>query len=280
MNIPKYLDEFRNEITRKGFRKNTIDNYTSCLSFFLKKFNGVVSEPKKINETQIKEFLSQFKSRNTQRAHHSAIKCFFHFVLHQPNKFKYIEYARQDSKLPVVFSVNEMQSLITACTNIKHKAIICLMYSVGLRVSEVLNLKIKDIDSDRMLIYIKDAKGGFDRQVGLDPSLLQLLRNYYKEYKPVDFLFNGQNEPQYSERSIQQFLKKYSLAAGIKKHIHPHLLRHNCATHMVESGTDINLIQKILGHKNVKTTNIYLHISDNYLRKIASPLSKISLNQP
>jgi site-specific recombinase XerD len=151
------------------------------------------------------------------------------------------------------------------------------MYAAGLRVSEVINLKISNIDSSRMIINIRDAKGGFDRQVPLDPSLLELFRKYFMEYHPKEFLFNGQDSPQYSERSIQQFLQKYAKAAGITKHIHPHLLRHNCATHMVEDGTDINLIQKILGHKNVKTTNIYLHISDNHIRKIRTPLVGIKL---
>lgn len=277
MNIPKYIEDFRNEITRKGFRHNTVENYVGCLGLFLKHFDGKETEPKKINEDQIKGYLRSFNSRNSQRAHHSAIKCFFHYVLHQPNKFRYIEYAKKDTRLPIVFSVEEMQRLISACDNLKHKTIICLMYSAGLRISEVINLKIENIDSGRMIINIRNAKGGFDRQVGLDPALLNLLRKYYKEYKPKEYLFNGQTEPQYSERSIQQFLQKYAQAAGIKKHIHPHLLRHNCATHMVEAGTDINLIQKILGHKNVKTTNIYLHISDNHLSKIRSPLAAIDL---
>ena len=277
MNIPKYVEEFRNEITRKGFRPNTIENYTGCLSLFLKHFEGKQTEPKKINEDQIKEYLRSFKSHNSQRAHHSAIKCFFHYVIHQPEKFRYIEYCRKDRHMPIVFSVEEMQRLITACTNIKHKAIICILYSAGLRVGEVINLKVKDIDSDRMIINILDAKGGKDRQVGLNEPLLNLLREYYKQYRPKEYLFEGQTEPKYSERSIQQFLKKYAAAAKINKHIHPHLLRHTCGTHMVEDGTDINLIQKLFGHANVKTTNIYLHISHNHISKIKSPLSNIKL---
>lgn len=277
MNIPKYITDFRNEVTRKGYRPNTVENYCSCLEIFLKRFEAIETEPKKINEDQIRQYLGTFKSRNTQRAHHSAIKCFYHYVLHQPNKFRYIEYAKKDSKLPVVFSVDEMQALISACSNLKHKAIVCLMYSAGLRISEVLKMKIQDIDSSRMIIFIRDAKGGFDRQVGLDPSLLQLIEQYLKEFKPKEYLFNGQNSEQYSDRSIQQFLKFYAKKAGIKKHVHPHLLRHNCATHMVENGTDINLIQRVLGHKSVKTTNIYLHTSDALLRKIPSPLAAIKI---
>lgn len=144
-------------------------------------------------------------------------------------------------------------------------------------MSEIINLRIKDVDSSRMIINIMDAKGGKDRQVGLNEPLLNQLRDYYKEYKPKEYLFEGQFEPQYSERSIQQFLKKYAMDAGINKHIHPHLLRHTCGTHMVEDGTDINLIQKLFGHASVKTTNIYLHISHNHISKIKSPLTNIKL---
>ena len=123
MNIPKYIDLFRNEITRKGFRQATIKNYCSCIEVFLKYFDSKESEPVKINEQQIKNYLATFKTQNTQRANHSAIKCFFLYTLKQPNKFKYIEYCKRDRKLPIVLSVEEIQKLFNACTNIKHKAL-------------------------------------------------------------------------------------------------------------------------------------------------------------
>lgn len=277
MNIPKYTTEFRNEITRKGYRPNSIENYVYCLEKFLQHFESQVTEPIKINETQIKNYLGGFKEHNTQRANHSAIKCFYHYTLNQPNKFKYIEYCKRSSKLPIVFSVDEIQKLISACTNLKHKTIICLMYSAGLRVGEVINLKIQHIDSSRMVINILDAKGGKDRQVGLNEPLLNLLRQYYKTYKPQTYLFNGQNSPQYSERSINQFLKHYADKANLNKRIYAHLLRHTSATHMVENGTDINLIQRLLGHASVKTTNLYLHTSHTLINKIQSPLNQIKL---
>lgn len=277
MEILKYMTEFENELKRKFFREMSIKNYVSCLGVFLKYFDGKKKEPKAINEDDIKEYLRQFKEQNTQRSHHSAIKCFYKYVLNQPNKFRYIEYAKRNRKLPIVHSQDEIQKLISACDNIKHKAVICLMYACGLRVGEVIKLKIEDIDSSRMVINIRDAKGGKDRQVMLPQNLLTLLRNYYNEYKPKIYLFNGQFELQYSERSISQFLKRYSEIAGLNKRIYPHLLRHDSFTHLCESGCDIALIQKLAGHQNIKTTNLYLHTSHTLISKIQSPLNNIIL---
>lgn len=277
MEILKYMTEFENELNRKFFREMSIKNYVSCLGVFLKYFDGKKKEPKAINEDDIKEYLRQFKEQNTQRSHHSAIKCFYKYVLNQPNKFRYIEYAKRNRKLPIVHSQDEIQKLISACDNIKHKAVICLMYACGLRVGEVIKLKIEDIDSSRMVINIRDAKGGKDRQVMLPQNLLTLLRNYYNEYKPKIYLFNGQFELQYSERSISQFLKMYSEIAGLNKRIYPHLLRHDSFTHLCESGCDIALIQKLAGHQNIKTTNLYLHTSHTLISKIQSPLNNIIL---
>lgn len=278
MNIPKYLQLFRNEITRKGFRQATIKNYVSCTECFLRYFDGKVTEPIKVNESQIRQYLLGFKTHNTQRSNHSAIKCFFTYTLKQPNKFKYIEYCKRDRKLPIVLSTDEIQKLFDACTNIKHKAILALLYSAGLRVSEVINLKITHIDSSRMVINIINAKGGKDRQVMLNQSVLELLRNYYKAYRPKEYLFNGQNALQYTSRSINEFLKMYALKSGIdNKRVYAHLLRHTSFTHMVENGTDINLIQKLAGHSSVKTTMLYTHISHNLISSIQSPISAIKL---
>jgi site-specific recombinase XerD len=278
MNIPKYIKAFRNEITRKGYRPQSIKNYCSCIEVFLKAFDNIETEPIKINEQQIKTYLSKFKEHNTQRANHSAIKCFYHYCLNQPNKFKYIEYCKRSRKLPIVLSQDEIQRLFTACINTKHKAIISLLYSAGLRVSEVINLKITSVDSGRMVINILDAKGGKDRQVMLDKNVLELLRKYFTEYKPKEYLFNGQFSNQYSSRSINEFLKTYATKANIdNKRIYAHLMRHTSFTHMVENGTDINLIQRLAGHSSVKTTNLYLHTSHTLINKIVSPISNIKI---
>lgn len=249
----------------------------SCVEKFLSHFDGRVTEPVKVNESQIKDYLRGFTDHNTQRAVHSAIKTFYKYVCHQPEKFRFIEYCKRKRKLPVVFSVDEIQRLFNACANIKHKAIMALMYSTGLRVSEVIALKIAHIDSSRMVINIINAKGGKDRQVMLNQNLLGLLRKYFKEYRPKEYLFNGQNLLQYSERSIAQFLKAYAEKAGLNKRIYPHLIRHCSFTHLVENGVDINLIQRLAGHQSVKTTNLYIQTSHTLISKIQSPLSQIQL---
>jgi len=229
MEIPNNLDSFRKELERKGYRNNSIENYTSYCSVFLNKYNDRKC-PKHISESDIKDFLRGFTEHNTQRAYHSAIKAFYKYVVKQPNKFKYIEYCKRSRKLPIVLSSQEMKAIIDAATNLKHKTIIMLMYSCGLRVGEVINLRVSDIDSKRMVIYIRNAKGGKDRQVPLHPILLEQLRGYYKEYKPKEFLFNGQFSLQYTETSIRSFLKDYSSAASVGKRVYPHLKRKNNQT--------------------------------------------------
>jgi site-specific recombinase XerD len=276
MEIRNHVLKFSNEIKRKGYRDQSIKNYVSCVEKFLNHFSSL-PQPKAVNESDIKTYLSQFTEHNTQRAHHSAIKCFYKYVVHQTEKFKWIEYAKRSRKLPIVFSVDEMQKLFNACYNLKHKAIIGLMYSTGLRVGEVINLKIENIDSSRMVINILNAKGGKDRQVMLNQNLLELLRKYFKQFRPKVYLFNGQNSLQYSERSISQFLKNYAQMAGLNKRIYPHLIRHCSFTHLVENGTDINIIQRLAGHKSVKTTNLYIQTSHNIISRIQSPLNQIQL---
>lgn len=274
MNIPKYIELYRKELERKGYRQNSIDNYVSCVSGFLVKFK-YKKDHEHINEQDIKDYLYSFKTQNTQRAVHSAIKCFYKYVCKQPNKFKYIEYCKRSRKLPIVHSQEEIQMLLISCNNLKHKAIISVIYACGLRVSEVINLEIADIDSHRMIINIRNAKGGKDRQVCLPEKLLILLRKYYIQYKPKRFLFNGQNSLQYSERSIAQFLKRYSRLAKLNKRIYPHLLRHDSFTHLLEGGCDISLIQKLAGHAHPSTTQLYTHISHNLISKINSPINQI-----
>jgi site-specific recombinase XerD len=246
MNIPKYIDEYRNELTRKGYREETVKNYVSCVTKFLYHFKDK-KDHEHINESDIKGFLRQFKEHNNQRG-----------------------------KLPIVMSVEEMQRLIFSCSNLKHKTIICLMYSTAIRVSEVINLKLADIDHSRGVIYIRNAKGGKDRQVPLDPLLLALIKEYYNQYIPAEYLFEGQTKPQYSERSIAEFLNKYAHLAGINKNVYPHLIRHSSATHLLEAGTELSLIQRVLGHESIITTQGYTHISNNLISKIKTPLSGIT----
>lgn len=276
MNFPKYEQSFINEMNRLNYSKETVKNYVSCLRMFFEYFNQK-EHPLHINEADIKEYLGTFTVTNTQRAQHGAIKKFYAICIGQKEKFKYIPYARKEKKLPIVLSQEEIQKMFTACTNQKHKVILSLLYSCGLRVSELINLKWQHIDRSRMIINILAAKGKKDRQVMLAPELLPLLEKYWREYKSKEYVLNGQFSLQYSERSVGEVVKQLAAKAGIKKRVWTHLLRHCSFTHMVEAGTDINLVQRLAGHSSVKTTSIYLHTSHNLISKISSPLSFMQL---
>lgn len=187
MEISNQIILFEAELIRKGYRKESIKTYVPCVSVFLNFFKHKDS-PKHINESDIKDFLRQYKTHNTQRSYHSAIKCFYKYVCRQPNKFRYIEYCKRSRRLPIVLSIEEMQKIIFTAKNLKHKTILCLMYSTACRISEVINLKLSHIDTSRMIINIIDAKGGKDRNVPLDPSFLELLKVYIQQYKPKNYL--------------------------------------------------------------------------------------------
>lgn len=275
MNISEHVDLFIQEMNRRNYSKNTVENYSSCIKHFFSQSKK--DHPKNINEQDIRDFLSGISGVNTQRNYHSAIKKFYDVCLGQKNKFRYIPYARKIEKLPIVLSVEEIQKMFNVCENTKHKVILALLYSCGFRVSELINLKWDHIDRSRKIINIIQAKGKKDRQVGLPQHIIPLLEKYYNEYKPKEYVLNGQFSNQYTDRSVGEVIRQLAEKSGIKKRVYPHLIRHCYATHLVENGTDINLIQKLLGHGNVKTTMIYTHISHNHISKIESPVNAISL---
>jgi integrase/recombinase XerD len=278
MNISAHIQFFEQEMKRRNYSDNTIQNYTSCIKLFFSESKS--DHPKNIHEKEIRSFLNKLTEPNTQRNYHSAIKKYYDVCLNQKNKFKYIPYAKKNDKLPIVLSVDEIQRMFNACENKKHKAILAILYSCGLRVSELINLKWCHVDRSRMIINIIQAKGNKDRQVPLSPDLIPILEDYWLEFKSKEFVFNGQVSIQYSERSVGEVIKQLANKAGIcNKRVYTHLIRHCSFTHMTESGTDINLIQRIAGHSNVKTTNIYLHISHNHISKVQSPLSLIKNNE-
>jgi site-specific recombinase XerD len=260
----------------KKYSPESIKNYVSCLGKFLHYFGNVATKPNEISAEQIKKFLSEFKEANTHKGYLCAIKLFYSKVGNQPNKLDRVEYPKQSKKLPIVLSVDEIQKMFNVCENLKHKVILSLLYSCGLRVSELINLKWNHIDRSRMIINIIAAKGNKDRQVMLVHTLIPLLESYYRQYKSKEYVLNGQFTNQYSDRSVGEVVKQLATKAGINKRVYTHLLRHCSFTHMVESGTDINLVQRLAGHSNVKTTNLYLHTSHNLISNISSPINKIN----
>jgi len=278
MQIPKYIDQFRKELMVKNYGQRTIENYCSQIKCYLQYFEKTFTEPSKINEQSIKDYLLTSVTINNQRARHSAIKLFYTYVIRQPLKFKYIQYARKDKKLPIVLSQDDVQKMFSVCENLKHKVILALLYSCGLRVSELINLKWEHIDRSRMVINIIQGKGKKDRQVMLCSKLIPLLESYYREYKSKVYVLNGwMGKLQYTAGSVGQVIKQLAHKAGLKKRVWTHLMRHNSFTHLAESGVDINLIQRLAGHSSVKTTSLYLHLSNSLISKIPSPLNSIAI---
>jgi len=215
-------------------------------------------------------------SENTIHSRINAIKFYFEQVLKRDQMF-FFEIPRPKKKyiLPKVFSKQDIAKLFAQIDNPKHLLMIKLCYGMGLRVSEIVNLKISNIDSKRMLVHIECAKGKIDRYVALPASILELLREYYIKYRPEIYLFEGQYGGQYSIRSAQQVFKNAMEKAKINKSVGIHGLRHSYATHLLEGGTDMYFIQKLLGHSRIKTTEIYAKVSNRQLGKVVSPLDTL-----
>lgn len=261
----------------KHLAETTIENYSSQVKSFLSYFKNT-ARPIEISHEQIMDYLLTKIKPNTQRHAHSAIKLFYTNIVGQPLKFKYIPYATKEKSHPIILSQEETQNLFDACNNNKHKAIMLVAYSTGVRVAELLAIKITDIDRANGVIHIMNGKGAKQRQVTMKPELLKIIEDYYREYRPKIYLFEGQNGGQYTSSSINQFLKKYALLANIKKNVHIHLLRHLYATHSLEAGENLYITQKALGHSSPKTTaDIYYHISPNIIANAFSPIVNIKL---
>jgi site-specific recombinase XerD len=270
--------EIKQKLRYKRYSPNTIRTYISCLE----QFNRFIkSEKLQINEPVIYQYLmglvAKGYSRSSQNQHINAIKFYLEKVLKQKQKSYYIERPLKKRMLPTVLSEQEIQLIFSNIKNLKHKAILSLIYSSGIRIGEALNLTINDLDSDRMLISIRRGKGEKDRMVPMASNVLKLLRVYYKGYKPVNYLFNGNENGPYSATSVRNVLKRAVYKSYIKKNVTPHTLRHSYATHLLEKGTDLRYIQVILGHSSVKTTEIYTHVSTKNLQAIKSPIEEMQL---
>lgn len=267
MNIGKYLELYSEDLKVKNYSNNTIQNYVSQVKCFLEYHNNAVTKPSEISERQIKDWLLLSSSINGRKHRISAVKLFYKLTGKQPLKFKHIEYPRSEKKLPRIIDKDYLLDCISKIENLKHKLIITMAFSTGIRVSEVCNLQIKDVDFERKVIYIKNAKGRKDRIVPLSDNVSSLMVKYLSVYKPNIYVFNGQFDLKYSHRSCNEIVKKY-----VGQDYHFHLIRHSNATTLLESGTDLRIIQKILGHSSSKTTEIYTHVSNQLLSKINLPI--------
>lgn len=284
------LDWFTNRKTKKGFRKcpeaylkklqikryanTTVKNYVVSFESFINYYKDV--DLLDLNENDIRDYLQKLiqekKSNSSINVAINAIKFYYEIVLGMPNRFYNIERPRKEEKLPKVLSKEDILSIIEHTNNIKHRCIVSLLYSAGLRRSELLNLKVEHIDSKRMLIRIEGAKGNKDRYTLLSTTFLKELRQYYREWKPRTYLFEGPKSNKYSAESVAKIVKNAAKKAGIIMNVTPHVLRHSFATHLLENGTDLRYIQALLGHKNPKTTEIYTHVATNVFLQIKNPL--------
>ncbi len=262
------------------YSERTIKAYKSLFEEFINHYPTV--EIDKIDEQKIVAFcrylvIDRKVSASTQNQAINAIKFYYERVLGGQRKFYFLERPSKEKALPTVLSTEEITSILKATENLKHKAILTVIYSAGLRISELINLKIKDIDSERKQIRVEQSKGKKDRYTILSQKTLNLLRTYFKAYKPKEYLFEGQEGGKYSPRSIQAFFQEICKKVGIKKKISVHTLRHSFATHLLENGTDLRYIQVLLGHESTKTTEIYTHVTTKGFDQIKSPLDGLDI---
>ncbi|MCH2229141.1 MAG: tyrosine-type recombinase/integrase [Crocinitomicaceae bacterium] len=271
--------EYLEKLEIKRYAKNTAKTYISMFEKFINAHDE--TDLLKIDEEQIRKYLLKLAQENKSNSFINqminSIKFYYEIVMQMPNRFYSIERPRSKKSISKVLSIEEVTMILKAIKNIKHKCIISLLYSSGLRRGELLNLKLNDIDSKRMVINVIDTKGGKDRITILSNSVLTDLREYYTKWKPKEYLFEGPNGDKYSGQSIIQILKRAVIKANINKHVTPHMLRHSFATHLLENGTDLRYIQELLGHSSSKTTEIYTKVAIHNIQTIKSPIEMLDL---
>ena len=281
--VPNYRpcpEIYKLKLRELRYSEHTIRSYTNLFEEFINYYHRFDID--RIDETMITAFLRYLVierkvSISYQNQAINAIKFYYERVLGGQRKVYLVDRPRSETKLPVVLSQEEVCEILKATVNLKHKAILMTIYSASLRISEAIQLKVSDIDSQRMQIRITQAKGKKDRYTLLAAKTLDLLRQYVRLYKPKLWLFEGQKGEQYSNRSIQAILKASLSKTKIQKRVTVHTLRHSFATHLLENGTDLRYIQSLLGHGSSKTTEIYTHVTTRGFEQIKSPLDRLNL---
>lgn len=273
------LKEYNRLIRLKNYSFSTINSYTFCFEKFLNYFKG--KDIDSLTKDEVIDFLYSEHEKGFSASYQNqlinAIKFYYEKILGRKKEFYNLPRAKKPQKLPTVLSEEEITTLLDQPENLKHKCILLLIYSGGLRVSEAVKIRISDIDSTRNLILVRGGKGKKDRSTLLSHKLLEMLRHYYRVYKPKEYLFEGDTGGQYSVTSIQKIFNKALKSSGIRKKATVHSLRHSFATHLLERGTDLRYIQELLGHESSKTTEIYTHITKKGMDNIVSPLDNLNI---
>lgn len=270
-NIENYLEKIKNECVLRGFSKQTIKSYTYNIRKFLE-----FIEKSRLNLTKesVRSYLlTQKVGTNTSRLQYASISFFFKEVLKRPFSLEEIPIKKKEKQLPKVISKEKIKEMIELTENLKHKLIIKLLYSSGLRLQELIDLKRNDLDFERNLINVRKGKGKKDRVTLISESLkLDLLKYYSENNFKTEYVFEGRSG-KYTKKSVQKVLEQAGKRIGIK--VTPHMIRHSFATHLLDEGIDIRYIQKLLGHSDLKTTEIYTYVSTKDLSKIKSPLDRL-----
>ena len=270
--MQEYLEKTRQELRLRNYSSKTIKSYLSCLReyFDFKKLNL-----EKIDEEKIKQFLLNKQSKNyssqTVNLYLNATKFFYREVLKIPQKIN-LKFAKRSEKLPIVLSRDEIKNIIDVIKNPKHKLIISLTYGAGLRISEVISLKVKDVNLEELTIHLKNAKGKKDRITIFSEKIKSELQSLMAGKNMDDYLFESERGGKLTERTAQKVFENAIRKAGIKKDATFHSLRHSFATHLLENGVDVRYVQELLGHRNIRTTQVYTQVTNPKLKNIKSPL--------
>lgn len=267
----RLLQKLKERCILRGLSKQTIKSYIYNVQRFL---NFIEKSRLNLTKDSVKSYLlAQNVGINTSRLQYASINFFFREILKKPFSFEEVPIKKKEKQLPKVISKEKIKQIIELTDNIKHRLIIKLLYSSGLRLQELINLKRKDIDFERNILNVKKGKGNKDRTTLISENLkMDLLKYYSNNIFKTEYVFEGRNS-KYSKKSVQKVLDLAGKKIGIK--VTPHMLRHSFATHLLEAGTDIRHIQKLLGHSDLKTTEIYTHVSTKDLSKIKSPLDNL-----
>ena len=272
------------ELQRRNYSKNTARSYLSIVRDFAKYFN---KPPDQLGLDEIRQYQAHLIAERKLEARTvcyqtSALRFFFVKTLQRPYQLDEFPYPKRPRRLPLILSQDEAVRLINSASNLFHRALLMTLYSTGVRRTELCNLKVEDIDSQRMLIHIRQGKGGKDRDVPLSPNLLGTLREYYRWMRPKTYLFPGTVKGSRGDKPITskipwQACQEAAQRAGITKRVSPHLIRHSFATHLIENGADLPTVQALLGHTDLKPTSIYLHLSARHLNAAGTPLDQAVL---
>jgi site-specific recombinase XerD len=270
--------DFGRILELKRYAPNTINIYLSMLRMFQKQVGEIpmhqLENPEIVAHAMKLVELKKY-SRSSHKQLLGALGLYLREMHQRKIDFSNIYPVRKQRRLPQILSKEEITRMLEVTTNIKHKTMLMCLYGLGLRRSELLNMKVEDIDSDRGVVHIKSAKNNKDRLVPLSETLLRQLREYYRSYMPRNYLFQGLQGNQYSATSLLKVFHEACRKAQIQKKVTPHSMRHAYATHLMDAGTDVRIIQELLGHYSVKTTMIYTHVSTRSILDVTSPLDTL-----